>query len=121
MKKTILFTTFILLLSCGNHPEKNVDLVITNAKVYTLNWDNPSLDGTPATNAPFKNGKWNFDAEAIAIKNNLIQYVGSNDDIAAYIGKNTQVIDAKNAFVIPGLIESHGHLQEMGEKKESIN
>lgn len=121
MKKIILFTALILLFSCENQQEKIADMVITNAKVYTLNWDNPSLDGTPATNAPFKNGKWNFDAKAIAIKNKLILYVGSNDDIEAYIGENTQVINANNAVVIPGLIESHGHLQELGEKKESIN
>ncbi|MET2984818.1 amidohydrolase [Aureibaculum conchae] len=121
MKKIIRCTALILLFSCGNQQEKIADLVITNANVYTLNWDNPSLDGTPATNAPFKNGIWNFDAEAIAIKNKLILFVGSNDDINKYIGKNTQVIDANNAVVIPGLIESHGHLQELGEKKESIN
>ena len=121
MKKIICCTALIVLFSCGNKQEEIADLVITNAKVYTLNWDNPLPDGNPATNAPFKNGKWNFDAEAIAIKNKLILFVGSNDDSKAYIGENTQVIDAKNAVVIPGLIESHGHLQEMGEKKESIN
>ena len=107
IKKTFLFTALIVLFSCGKQQVNKADFVITNANVYTLNWDDPSLDGTPASNAPFVNGKWNFDAEAIAIKNKLIQLVGSNEDIKAYIGDNTHIMDAKNAVVIPGLIESH--------------
>lgn len=123
MKK--LFISFIIIstfFSCQNEPKEVFsDLVITNANVYTLSWNNPSLDGIPAENAPFKNNKWQFDAQAIAIKNRIIQFVGSNDAIKKYIGDTTKVIDAKQAVIIPGLIESHGHLQELGEKKESIN
>ena len=123
MKKLFLsFLTIVLFSSCQNEPKEGFsDIVITNANVYTLNWNNPSLDGTPAENAPFKNNIWTFDAQAIAIKDNIIQFVGSNKEVAIYIGSDTKVIDAKQAVVVPGLIESHGHLQELGEKKENIN
>lgn len=122
MKKIIfLFVLLIVISSCKTEQDTMADVVITNAKVYTLNWDEPSLEGVPAKNAPYTNEKWSFDAEAIAIKNNLIQFVGTNDEVTKYIGKETKVIDAKNAIVIPGLIESHGHLQEIGDKKESIS
>jgi hypothetical protein len=122
MKKIFfLIAVTIVLSSCKKEQNDVADLVITNANVYTLSWDNPSLDGVPAINAPYKNGKWSFDAEAIVIKNNLIQYVGSDDEAKKFVGKTTKLVDANKAIVIPGLIESHGHLQELGEKKESIN
>lgn len=123
MKKiTFLFVLLsIVVSSCKTKQDTIADVVITNANVYTLNWDDPSLEGVPAKNAPYINKKWNFDAEAIAIKNNLIQFVGTHDMVKKYIGKETKIIDAKNAVVIPGLIESHGHLQEIGDKKESIS
>ena len=123
MKKLIAFLFFTFLLtSCVKEPKNRfADTVIINANMYTLSWDNPLLDGTPSKNAPFKDEKWQFDAQAIAIKNNIIQFVGSNKEVKEYIGKSTNIIDANNAVIVPGLIESHGHLQELGEKKKSIN
>lgn len=110
-----------ILVSCGlGQNPTTADTIILNAKVYTLSWDDPSLEGIPADNAPFKEGTWSFDADAIAIKDHRILKVGSQTEIEAYLGKSTQTIDAKGAVVIPGLIESHGHLQELGEKKEAI-
>ncbi len=122
MKRIIVFfAVLFVFVSCENQVETKADIVITNANVYTLQWDQPSLDGKPAANAPFSNNKWHFDAEAIAIKNNLIAFVGTTKEVQKFIGKTTQLIDAKNAVVIPGLIESHGHLQEIGEQKETIS
>ena len=123
MKKSIiLLFVYLLIISCNKDTGKNfADTIILNANVYTLSWDAPFLNGKPANNAPFQDGKWQFDAQAIAIKNNTIQFVGSNKKVESYIGSETEVIDAKQAVIIPGLIESHGHLQELGEKKEAIN
>jgi len=123
MKKSIiLLFVYLLIISCNKDTGKNfADSIILNANVYTLSWDAPFLNGKPANNAPFQDGKWQFDAQAIAIKNNTIQFVGSNKKVESYIGSETEVIDAKQAVIIPGLIESHGHLQELGEKKEAIN
>ncbi|MFT5762269.1 MAG: putative amidohydrolase YtcJ, partial [Polaribacter sp.] len=123
MKKlvTLLFVISILI-SCNKEPKAGfADTVIINANIYTLSWSNPSLNGIPAKDAPFKNDKWQFDAQAIAIKNNTIQFVGTDKEVEKYIGKTTKVIDVKKAVIVPGLIESHGHLQELGEKKEAIN
>ena len=118
-KKVLFLCAFAILSSCNS--EETADLVITNANIYTLSWDDPSIEGKPAENAPFQNKRWEFDAQAIVIKNNLIQFVGSNKDAETYIGKTTEILDAKGAVIVPGLIESHGHLQELGEKNESIN
>ena len=123
MKKiSTLFILILLLNSCKNEPKDGfADTIIINAHVYTLDWDDPNLEGGPAKNAPFEENQWIFDAEAISIKNKKIQFVGSNEEVQKYLGSATKIIDAEYAVVIPGLIESHGHLQELGEKKESLS
>ena len=122
MLKKVLLIVIIIVYSCEKSSNSMIaDIVITNARVYTFSWDDPSLDGIPAQNAPYENGVWQPDAEAIAIKDRLIQFVGTNDEIQNYIGENTKIIDANNALVVPGLIESHGHVQEIGEKEEAVN
>lgn len=54
-------------------------------------------------------------AQALAVKDGRIVAVGSDADIQPYIGKTTQVIDLKGAFVMPGFIEGHGHFLELGD------
>lgn len=119
LKRVLFFLLISTLISCST--ENAADTVILNVKVYTLSWDDPSLEGVPADNAPFENDRWTFDAEAIAIKDQKIVAVGTNEEIKQFQSNSTQTIDAKGAVVIPGLIESHGHLQEIGEKKAAIN
>ncbi|PID41350.1 MAG: hypothetical protein CSB48_14890 [Proteobacteria bacterium] len=48
-------------------------------------------------------------AEAIAISGGKIVFVGSNDKVAEYIGKDTKVDDLKGQFVMPSFIDSHTH------------
>lgn len=120
-RQQLLFTILILCIGCTQDKIQPADIVISNAHVYTFSWDDPSVEGLPAPNAPVKDGEWHADAEAIAISNGLIVFVGSNKDVEKHIGKETELIDAKGAFVLPGLIESHGHLSELGERREEVN
>lgn len=122
MRQAFVYLLLVVFsISCSDMSTKNTaDIIISNANVYTLNWDDPSKDGIPAENAPFKNDTWSYDAQAIAIKGNKIIYVGSNEEAMDYQDSSTKLIDANGLVVIPGLIESHGHLQEMGEKNEAI-
>ncbi len=120
LNKCIFLTSLLLLISCQSNKQRIADLIISNANIYTLSWDDPSLDGKPAKNAPIEKNKWKFDAEAIGIKDGYIVFVGKEKDMDPFIGSQTEIIDAQGAIVIPGLIESHGHLQELGEKKEAI-
>ncbi|MCK5455796.1 MAG: amidohydrolase, partial [Melioribacteraceae bacterium] len=53
-------------------------------------------------------------AEAIAIKGDTIQSVGSNSEIKKLVGENTEVIDLDGKFVMPGFIESHAHFLGLG-------
>ncbi len=69
---------------------KSSNIVIINAKVYTMN-------------------KYNEIKEAIVIKDSKIMYVGDNIKAKDYINSVTQVIDAKGKIVLPGFIDSHIH------------
>ncbi|WP_082989781.1 amidohydrolase [Woeseia oceani] len=70
---------------------------------------------TPGADAVYKNGRiYTVDgqrswAEALAISDGKIVYVGSNDGVTAHTGSNTVVTDLRGRFVLPGLQDSHVH------------
>ena len=49
-------------------------------------------------------------AEAIALRNGLIQAVGTNTEILALQGPDTQVIDLDGHTMMPGFIDGHTHI-----------
>jgi predicted amidohydrolase YtcJ len=53
-------------------------------------------------------------AEAIAIKNDRIVRVGEKKEIISLIGNQTNVIELKEATIVPGLIDTHLHLADFG-------
>src|SRR5262249_21577041 len=53
-------------------------------------------------------------AQAVAIRDGRIAYVGSNEGVAPFIGARTAVVDLKGRFVMPGLIDGHMHPLEAG-------
>jgi predicted amidohydrolase YtcJ len=59
-------------------------------------------------------------AEAVAARDEQIVAVGSRDDVAKLIGDDTQVIDAGDGLVVPGLIDSHIHLIDGGLRLASV-
>jgi predicted amidohydrolase YtcJ len=48
-------------------------------------------------------------AEAVALHDNLIQAVGSNEDILALKGPGTVLIDLQGKTLMPGFVEGHTH------------
>ena len=51
----------------------------------------------------------------MAVKDGLIQAVGTDAQIGALVGPDTQTIDAGGRAVTPGLIDPHNHFQVMGQ------
>ena len=96
-------------------------LILHDARVYTLAWADPAPDGTPAPDAPFADGRWSPDASAVVVRDGRIAFVGSDADALAMRGPETRVVDLDGATVVPGLVESHGHLNEIGEKAEEVS
>lgn len=108
----------LLAAGCGTD---NADILFINANVYTMSWGDPDWEGNPAADAPFADDRWSPDAEAVAVKEGLILAVGSAAEVESFRGPDTEVIDLEGATVVPGLIESHGHYEELGEMAEEVD
>jgi predicted amidohydrolase YtcJ len=77
-------------LQAADAGAQDPDLVVFNAKVYTVDSRTPQ-------------------AEALAVKYGRFTAVGSSADIKALSGKATQTIDARQMTVVPGFIDCHNH------------
>jgi len=60
------------------------------------------------------------DARAVAILDDRIVAVGSDDDVAAWIGTGTRVLDARGGLIAPGFIDSHVHFLTGGYRLSSV-
>ncbi len=90
MKKSLLTLLIAGLTTQMALAADPADMVLKNGDILTENAKQPH-------------------AEAIAVDDGKIVFVGSNDKVAEYIGKNTKVDDLKGKFVIPSFIDSHAH------------
>ena len=59
-------------------------------------------------------------AEAVAVRGDKIVAVGSFNEIAPLVDANTEVIEAGDGMVVPGLIDSHIHLIDGGLNLASV-
>jgi predicted amidohydrolase YtcJ len=59
--------------------------------------------------------------EAVAVNGYRITAVGSNEEISAYIGPETEVIELNGRFAMPGFIEGHGHYMGLGRAKQILD
>jgi predicted amidohydrolase YtcJ len=103
--------------STGPH----ADLILTNARVYTFAWGEPAADGTPAAGAPHGPAGWTPDAQAVAIRDGRIVFVGTSDAAAKWRGPGSRVVDLRGATLLPGLVDSHVHVVELGRMLERVN
>ena len=105
----------LAMASCTDAPPP-ADLLLTGGRVYTLDWGEPDLGGRPAPDAPFSEAEgWHPDAEAVAVRDGRIVFVGSSGEAEAFRGPDTRVMELNDATVLPGLIESHVHLVQLGQ------
>jgi len=76
------------------------DMLITGARIYTLDPARPV-------------------ARDLAVKDGRILAVG--EDLAKLAGPHTRRIQARGATVLPGLIDSHGHMESLGQMLETFD
>lgn len=90
----------LALMSAWASPraQERADLVLRGGKIVTMNPKQPQ-------------------AEAIAIVGRRIARVGSDREIEEMIGPHTRVIELRGRLVVPGFIESHGHLLGLGQSR----
>src|SRR5436190_16936826 len=87
---SIVVFTPLTLLAQEMMSQDPADLILRNGLIYTVD----------ATNTM---------TEAVAIRGGKFVFVGSNKDVTRYRGKQTQVIDLKGQFVVPGFNDNHVH------------
>lgn len=111
-----------LLTACAGAPKTEpADTLLVNGRVYTFAWDDPAADGTPATGAPYASDGWRPDAEAVAVRDGRVVFVGTSKDAEAYRGPATRVIDLAGATALPGLVDSHTHIFELGQMETYLD
>ncbi len=74
------------------------ELLIHNGKIVTVD------DSTTSTNP-------GTIVEAMAVRDGRILALGRNQEILALKGPQTQVIDLQGRTVVPGIVDTHSHLQ----------
>lgn len=107
MRKLFFLSLAILLLqACGgdtqNSQKDTATTILTNANFYTLN---PNQER----------------AEAIAIKDGKILAIGTEEEIKVFQNEQTEVLDLKGQFAMPGFIEGHGHFSGLGQMLMNLN
>jgi predicted amidohydrolase YtcJ len=60
-------------------------------------------------------------AQALAARGDTLVAVGTDAEIAPYIGPRTKVIDLQGRRAIPGFIEAHGHFTSVGDARIVLN
>ena len=93
-------------MSAGSS-EPKADVIYIHANVYT---------GSSAV----RSGSV-LRVEAIAVRGDCIQAVGTNAEIEKLKGAQTQVIDLDGHFVMPGFNDAHLHLADAGLQKLSVD
>ena len=86
----------------GAQDASPADMVFTNGAVYTADAAQPL-------------------AQAVAIRGGKIVFVGSTREARTLIGDDTRVVDLEGKTMIPGMIDSHGHLAGLGSALRIID
>ena len=102
-RQTGVLGLFVILLGVSLQAQDNVpaelaaDLIIYNAKIVTMS--DASLNDSPGRIV-----------EAMAVRGDLIQLIGSNQEVLRLAGPQTRKMDLKGRTVVPGLMNTHTHL-----------
>ncbi len=99
MKKLLFLSILFFLFSCTSEKTK-VDLLVKNATVYNVNSDFET-------------------AEAFVINKGKIVEVGTSE-ILQNKYEAIKIIDAKGKTIVPGLIDAHAHLYNLGLSMQQV-
>ena len=105
LRNRLWFCTLVccsaLLGSLRGQSKPAADLIITNAKIWTVDKALPS-------------------AQAVAVLGERIVAVGSNAEVEEWRGPSTRVIDAQSKLLLPGFNDAHVHFVSGGRQLDSI-
>ena len=84
------------VVACSGPSVEMADMVLRNGTIVTVDEAVPEV-------------------EALAVRGDRIIALGSNEEISAYVGDRTEVIDLEGRTAIPGFIEGHAHFLGVGD------
>ena len=94
--RIFLFLSALLLVACGSkEPQTVADVIYAGGPIITAN------DAQPT-------------AEAVAVSDGTILFVGSAADVEKYRGTDTVDIDLAGRTLSPGFIDGHAHVAQFG-------
>jgi predicted amidohydrolase YtcJ len=97
----LLLPLFFISLNLSAEPKPVADLIVTHAKVWTVDNAHP-------------------EAQAVAVLGDRIIAVGTSADIEALRGSSTKVIDAGGKLLIPGFNDAHVHFVGGGRDLDRV-
>jgi hypothetical protein len=105
--RSILPLAIVMALSAGCstiRPDKTADTVYLGGEILTMNGDQPNY------------------AEAVAVKDGKIIGIGERQSIeSTYKGSNTIITDLGGKTLIPGFVDAHGHVFNVGVQALAAN
>lgn len=96
-----LFVLWTMPLIAQGPYQPAADLIIENAKVWTVDKAIPS-------------------AQAVAVLGDRIVAVGSNAEVEVWRGPQTQVLDAAGRLLLPGFNDAHVHFISGGSQLDNV-
>ncbi len=99
------FLQIVVMLGCAHWAYAQItpaaDLIIRNARVWTVDASHP-------------------EAEAVAVLGDRIVAVGTNQQVDAWRGPQTRVVDAGGTRLLPGFDDAHVHFTDGGAQLDSV-
>src|SRR5436309_3571485 len=92
----------LLFMSSITAGAETAETIFINGNIYTVNENQPS-------------------AQAIAVKNDRIIFVGANADGEKFRVGKTHIVDLTGKTVMPGFSDSHCHIFGIGEREMTLN
>lgn len=102
--KALAFAAGIIAaLPCaGAQTAAPADLIVVNARVYTVDDSRPVVS-------------------AFAVRDGRFLFAGSDIEVRSLAGRGTRVVDAGQRVIIPGMVDAHAHLLGLGTSLRNVS
>ncbi len=98
-----------VLIVAGCNPPPPADLVVQGGRIYTLAGEPPAtVDAEPTV-------------EAFAVRDGRIVFAGTAPDVQRLVGAGTRMIQLQGDTVLPGFVDCHVHLANLGRSLIDVN
>ena len=102
MIRRFLPLLIVLGVGCGVPPADPADLILVGGTVWTGSMDSGSV-------------------QAVAVRDGRVQAVGTDREIRALRGPESEVVELEGRMLLPGFIDSHTHFIPGGFQLSSVD